>query len=608
MNELSRPPSEEAQLRALLAAMEAANQGDFTHRLPVYGTHPLVDQLAQAFNAGVALQATLAAEVSRVARELGREGRLGLQARLPGASGAWKELTDSVNLLADSLTVQVRDMTRVATAVANGDLNHKLNLDVRGEALVLKTTVNTMVDKLTEFAEEVSRVAKEVGAEGVRGSLAEEKGMTGVWKDLSDNVTVAEQLALASRHKSEFLANMSHELRTPLNSLLILAKVLSENKERRLSQREVEYARTIHASGTDLLHLVNEILDLSKVEAGKMRVLPGNVSLAEVKQFIERSFGPMAEKKGLGFSVSLDASTPDSLHTDPQRLLQVLKNLLSNAFKFTGSGRVDLRVTLADGRRTRFTSEALQRAERVLAFSVRDTGIGIPEDKQKLIFEAFQQADSTTSREYGGTGLGLSISLAMTRLLGGELHVESQPGQGSTFTLYLPEHYSRTEDGASADAPMLTTAHVPGQDILAGPPAPSLQPPAPLRPGSSLVGLKVLIVDDDIRNVFALTSALEGKGIEVLHAENGKVGLELLRSRPEVDAVLMDMVMPELDGYATLRAIRQDSRFATLPIIAVTAQALPEDRDKCLAAGASDYLAKPTDTDQLLELLRRWCR
>jgi signal transduction histidine kinase len=603
MNETPSAPSEEAQLRALLAAMEAAHQGDFSRRLAVHGTHPLADQLAMAFNALVDRAATVTSEVARVATQVGAEGRLGGQAHVQGVGGMWKELLEHVNVLAGSLTAQVRDMTRVATAVAKGDLSHKVTADVRGEALELKNTVNTMVDQLAAFAAEVNRVSREVVTEGKRGAQALGQGMSGVWKDLSDNVNVTEQLALASRYKSEFLANMSHELRTPLNSLLILAKVLSENKESRLSLREVEYAKTIHSSGTDLLSLINEILDLSKVEAGKMRVEPSDVPLADVREFVERTFRHVAEQKGVGFSVSLGVGLPSSLRTDPQRLQQVLKNLLSNAFKFTGSGRVELRVTPVDSQLMGFESEVLRRSGRVLAFSVVDTGIGIPQDKQKLIFEAFQQADSSTSRKYGGTGLGLSISLAMTRLLGGELHVESQPGQGSTFTLYLPETYA----GPDSTSPISDSeAREPGPS-----PSQSLPPPPPTAPverDASLAGRKVLLVDDDIRNIFALTSALESRGLEVLHAENGKAGLEVLHAHPDVSAVVMDMMMPEMTGYEAMRAIRQQPRFTLLPIIAVTAQALKEDRDKCLAAGASDYLPKPADTDRLLELLRRWCQ
>jgi signal transduction histidine kinase len=592
------PPSAEAQLRALLAAMEAANQGDFSHRVPAHGTHPLVDRLAEAFNRGVTLNAVLTQELGRVAREVGTEGTLGGQASVPGVSGAWKDLVGHVNALASSFTAHVRGYSRVAGAVARGDLREKITLEVRGEPLELKHTVNMMVDQLSAFAAEVNRVAKEVGTEGKRGGQTLLlQGMSGVWRDLNDNMSVTEQLALASRNKSEFLANMSHELRTPLNSLLILAKILSENKESRLSPTEVEYAMTIHASGSDLLSLVNELLDLSKVEAGKMRVVPSDVSLAEVKQLVERSFRHVAEQKGLGFSVNLGPGLPQSLRTDPQRLLQVLKNLLSNAFKFTGRGRVDLNVSRVDGQRMRFESEGLQRAGNVIAFSVMDSGIGIPKDKQKLIFEAFQQADDTTSRKYGGTGLGLSISLAMTRLLGGELHVDSQQGQGSTFTLYLPEQYA-----LESETPALLTREP--ETRAEG----RLPPSAQAAPGISLAGRKVLIVDDDIRNVFALTSLLEGRRAQVVFAESGKAGLEQLNAHPSVDAVLMDLMMPEMDGYETMRAIRRDPRFASLPIIALTAWAHQEEHEKSLAAGASDSLAKPVDVDRLFELLHRWLR
>jgi signal transduction histidine kinase len=608
----TQSPGEEAQLRALLAAMEAANQGDFSHRLPMYGTHPLLDRLAEVFNTGVSRNAALTQELIRVAKEVGGEGKLGGQASVPGVSGAWKELLEHVNVLAASLTGQVRDLFRVATAVAKGDLHEKVTVDVRGEPLELKNTVNTMVDQLSAFAAEVNRVSKEVSAEGKRGGQSLLQGMAGVWRDLNENVSVTEQLALASRYKSEFLANMSHELRTPLNSLLILAKILSENRESRLSPTEVEYARTIHASGSDLLSLVNELLDLAKVEAGKMRMEPGDVPLSQVKESIERGFRHVAEQKGLGFSVSLAADLPQSLRTDPQRLQQVLKNLLSNAFKFTGRGRVDLHITRADGQRVRFESEALQRARSVLAFSVVDSGIGIPKDKQKLIFEAFQQADDTTSRRYGGTGLGLSISLAMTRLLGGELHVDSQPGQGSTFTLYLPEQYTppRDEDaqvpksgGSTAEPPRPPAPLTRGPEgMLDGRQQPSTQ----AAPGVSFAGRKVLIVDDDIRHVFALTSMLEALRVQAVFAENGKAGLDLLNAHPSVDAVLMDLLMPEMDGYEAMRAIRRDPRFASLPIIALSAWAQPEEREKCLATGASDYLTKPVDSDRLLELLQRW--
>src|SRR5438128_26177 len=251
----------------------------------------------------------------------------------------------------------------------------------------------------------------------------------------------AEQLALSSRYKSEFLANMSHELRTPLNSLLILAKLLGENADANLSGKQIEYAKTIFAAGSDLLELINDILDLSKVEAGKMDVRPSEVELSEIREFAERTFGPVAEEKKLEFAVEvIGANVPPTVVTDEQRLQQILKNLLSNAVKFTEAGSVKLQVRVApEG--AQFAGESLTAAETVLAFTVSDTGIGIPEDKLRLIFEAFQQADGTTSRRYGGTGLGLSISREIARLLGGEIHAESQVGIGSTFTLYLPTTY-----------------------------------------------------------------------------------------------------------------------------------------------------------------------
>ncbi len=268
----------------------------------------------------------------------------------------------------------------------------------------------------------------------------------------------AEQLALSSSYKSEFLANMSHELRTPLNSLLILARLLTENKDGNLTEKQVEYAQTILGAGSDLLTLINDVLDLSKIEAGKMDINPTDVLLADVKDFVRRSFQPLAEQKGLVFDVEVDGDLPESVRTDGQRLQQVLKNLLSNAFKFTERGRVALTIREAE-RSRRFNNPALDKADRVIALAVSDTGIGIPRDKQRLIFEAFQQADGTTSRKYGGTGLGLSISREIARLLGGEIRVESTENEGSTFTLFIPGNYDFPEQpgGGSEDA-VSTTA------------------------------------------------------------------------------------------------------------------------------------------------------
>jgi CheY-like chemotaxis protein len=681
---------------------------------------------------------------------------------------------------------------------------------------------------------------------------------------------------------------MSHELRTPLNSLLILAKLLADNPDGRLGSREVEFARTIHDSGSDLLTLINDILDLSKIESGTVQLELDDCPLAGVVEFVERSFRQVAADKDLRFEVNLDPRLPPALYTDPRRLQQVLKNLLSNAFKFTSQGQVTLAIEPATSGWT-WDHPSLSKATAVVAFSVADTGIGIPADKQQIVFEAFQQADGTTARKYGGTGLGLSISREIAKILGGEISVESAPGRGSTFTLYVPLahlpsplHLAPPRPGhagaaqaavpaavnrarpdailgqvaASAATPLppawadddrrsiapgdhvllvveddpqfarvlldlararemkavvaqrgkvaLTlardlrpeaitldlglvdadgwsvldrlkhdpaTRHIPVQivtdrtddarqllrmgafavvqkqvsrdaleasldvlvafarrptrrllvampdsgerrtlvDLLSGKDlvattvstadeamaalrserfdclvgdaaledatAPQLlarvtsefgwAPPAVIsvtgelpeeeqrllteatrgaavlvarsreqlldhlmlflhRPEEALPdahrallrrahatdlllrGRTVLVLDDDVRNIFAVTSVLERHGVRVLYAEDGRAGIDLLRAAPGVDAVLMDIMMPELDGYQTIAAIRRMPGMRTLPIIALTAKAMKGDRERCIEAGASDYIMKPVDTEQLLSLLRVW--
>jgi signal transduction histidine kinase/CheY-like chemotaxis protein len=675
----------------------------------------------------------------------------------------------------------------------------------------------------------------------------------------------ARQLALSSRYKSEFLANMSHELRTPLNSLLILSKLLADNPAGNLDAEQVEFARTINSAGSDLLHLISDILDLSKVEAGKMDLDPATVEVGAVLDAAERSFRPIAEEKGLHFQLELAQGAPVELFTDEQRLQQVLRNLLSNAMKFTESGFVRLAVEPT-------AEQSLDGRPFAVAFRITDSGIGIAKDKLRLIFEAFQQADGTTSRRYGGTGLGLSISREIAHLLGGEIRAESIPGEGSTFSLLLPAAFMAppappdepvddvlelaaaddddrdgriitSGDGVApqptavavaddraeisldddvllvaapdADAAAVAldrvraagckgivavgaataqslaaehapsgivaygsdllarfkhdprTRHVPvlavgaeaerheallagavafaepealedglaelreqlaratkrvlvveddarerdavarllsGEDVkvstagtteealaaLAGDPFDCVvldlklpratgfdllehirgtdelrevpviihtgkaltqrdqaklkrfaqtiivkdarsperllaetslhlhRRPAALAPEgrrmlanleeaeSVLSGKRVLIVDDDVRNVFALASALEAHGMEVRFAENGRKGLESLQADPDVDLVLMDVMMPEMDGYETTRAIREVPELAGLPVIALTAKAMQGDRDKSIAAGASDYITKPVDMDQLIALMRVW--
>ncbi len=1157
-----------AQVRNIAQVTTAVANGDLSRKITV-DVQGEIFELKSTINTMVDQLNSFASEVTRVAREVGTEGKLGGQAEVRGVAGTWKDLTDNVNSMAANLTTQVRGIAKVVTDVANGNLKRKLVLETKGEIAELADTINEMIDTLAVFADQVSNVAREVGIEGKLGGQALVPGAAGIWRDLTDNVnqlaanlttqvraiadvatavtkgdltrsiavealgevaalkdninemivnlaettrkntdqdwlktniakftgmmqgqrdlvTVsrlllseltplvsaqhgtfyitdeeeeslkllaayasndpdgvpkqfrmgqglvgqcalekrrnlvtdvpkdyirissslgeatplsivvlpvlfegetravielaafrhfsdvnlafldqltqsigivlntiaatmrteqllkksqalaeqlqktnaeleekarllaeqknevetknreveqakaaleekAEQLSLTSKYKSEFLANMSHELRTPLNNLLILAQMLAENTDSTLTSKQVKYAETIHSSGTDLLALINDILDLSKIESGKMDVEVGSVRFSEVRDFCGRTFRHVAEGKRLEFSVDLGESLPaETIITDAKRLQQVLKNLLSNALKFTEHGTVRLRVERASSGWSPNHS-VLNRAKSVIAFSVTDTGIGIPQEKQRIIFEAFQQADGTTSRKYGGTGLGLSISRELTRLLGGEIRLQSAPGVGSTFTLYLPQTYvaqlspakidmqrtiqspdnrpaQASVDGAAAggtqgldiilptpsaaptavvhdmeidddrnlirpgDAVLLiveddvtfarilvdlahergikalvalrgstaltlarefipgaitlditlpdaagwtildrlkydpATRHIPvhvitgdenrrrglalgamtyleksvtkdnlsiafdtihhslvhrtkkllivtpeegrrihwrealgGSDVetiavgsggealavvkrqyldaialdlrvadipaaqlveeirneaspmppvvVCGPKRPGAEAEAAIRrlarqsviryaesqerlleetvlllhrsdadlsesqrellkairqSGSVLAGKRVLVVDDDVRNIFALSTVLEQHGLEVVHAENGRTGIEMLLKTPGIDGVLMDIMMPEMDGYETMQAIRQIPELGSIPIVAVTAKAMKGDRAKCIDAGASDYITKPVDLEQLFSVLRVW--
>jgi signal transduction histidine kinase/ActR/RegA family two-component response regulator/HAMP domain-containing protein len=415
----------------------------------------------------------------------------------------------------------------------------------------------------------------------------------------------AEQLAQSSRYKSEFLTNMSHELRTPLNSLLVLAKLLSGNPDKNLTPKQVELIKTIHESGSDLLRLINDMLDLSKVEAGKMELHPQRIALAELVDYVDATFRPMAADKGLAFDVYAEPGLPHELYTDEQRLQQVLRNLLSNAVKFTSTGEV--RLTVRRPSDVKFVDPALTSNPDVIGLAVTDTGIGIDEHNLRSIFEAFQQADGTTSRRYGGTGLGLSISRDIAQLLGGEIHVSSRPSDGSTFTLFLPINYNGPVDTALAAPSEKRAPAVPAP--LPSAPLELPEAEAPLEQpidDEVLSGRKILIVDDDVRNIFALTCVLEQYGIEVLYAENGREGIDTLDRNEDIDLVLMDVMMPELDGYATTEAVRRMPQFADLPIIALTAKAMKGDREKSIESGASDYVPKPVDADHLLDIMRAW--
>ena len=553
----------------------------------------------------------------------------------------------------------------------------------------------------------------------------------------------AEQLALSSKYKSEFLANMSHELRTPLNSLIILSKLLADNPNDNLSEKQVEFAKTIYSSGNDLLILINNILDLAKIESGKTEIMPGEVSIHDIVEFVENNFAAIADNQKVNFEVKVQEGIQPIIYSDQIRIQQVLKNLLSNAFKFTSTGEVYLQIS-EDSARTK------EYGKPIIAFSVVDTGIGISKDKQNLIFEAFQQADGTTSRKYGGTGLGLSISREIAYLLGGEIDVVSEEGKGSTFTFYIGE-YEKDHNEDSMLSPNEAAATIIDEvidisqsEIVTVPtPAPTKSAETshikrllivdddlnqrnslmelignmdfiikavstgkeaietlkveaidciildlglidtngfdlltqiknnqanqhinvfiytgrdltlkeeielnkfahtiiiknehsperlvaeledyldeskeqsdnldiviqPVQSKQGLLGKKVLLVDDDIRNVFALSSVLEMAGMNVVFAENGLESLTMLEEHPDVDLVLMDIMMPKMDGYEAIMRIRENPLHENLPLIALTAKAMKEDREKCLEIGASDYIAKPVEPDQLISLIKVW--
>ena len=919
-----------SQVRSIATVATAVADGDMSKKITVEASGE-VAALAETINGMVDTLQAFADEVTRVAREVGTEGILGGQARVPNVAGTWKDLTDNTNFMANNLTSQVRNIAQVTTAVAQGDLSRKIDVDARGEILELKNTINTMVDQLSAFASEVTRVAREVGTEGKLGGQAEVVGVSGTWQrltesvnhlagnltsqvraiaavatavtegDLTRQITVdasgevaelkdninqmianllettrtnleqdwlktnlarisglmqghhdlkalaslimselaplvsaqygsfylanaapetdvvlertasygappselvagptgrfrlgeslvgqaaadrktilmegasnpvrissglgtvtpanvillpvlfegqalgvielasvkeftavhqdlleqlketigvnvntivansrteallaesqrlaqelrarseqlqqqqdelqhsntelaekaallasqnrdielkniaieqasqeleerAQQLSMASTYKSEFLANMSHELRTPLNSALILAKLLADDLQGNLTQQQIEFARTIHSAGTDLLQMIDDVLDLAKVEAGHMELLPVSVAVDGLVAYVDSLYRPLAADKGLDFAVTVSPGVPPSLQTDRQRLQQILRNLLSNAIKFTHEGSVRLHIRTAD--QSEMAGGTSRTGPSVVAFVVEDTGIGIAADKLALIFEAFQQGDGTTSRKYGGTGLGLSISRELTRLLGGELQVYSEAGQGSMFTLCIPVG----ERSAAVSTPSPGVQTVPGtvvggEDVSrreiprpgglpepgepAGPerPAPppiatyvgaayagavpeqsardASQPPPPRQ----LHGEKVLVVDDDPRYVYALVTALEQHGLSCLCVENGVAGIRALEQNSDVRLVLMDVMMPELDGNATMATIRRMPRYRDLPLIAVTAKAMKGDREKSLNSGATDYVTKPVDIDQLLQMI-----
>jgi len=748
------------QVRNIAKVVSSVATGDLKQKL-ILEAKGEIAALADIINSMIDTLATFSAQVTSVAREVGVEGRLGGQANVPGAAGTWKDLTDNVNQLAANLTTQVRAIAEVATAVTKGDLTRSIRVDARGEVETLKDTINQMIanlrgttqknaeqdwlkTNLTRFTRmlqgqrELQTVAKAIltelsqvvsaqhGAfyfadskepgdtrlrllssfayrprpelptefslgEGLVGECAQEKttlilnkvpdnyirissglgdakplnivvlpvlfeGQTkGVLElasfenfntthmafleQLTESIGIvintleatlrtetllkhlqsqqeelqktnqeleekADQLALTSKYKSEFLSNMSHELRTPLNSMLILSQQLAEDSKS-LTPKQIDYARTIHASGGDLLVLINDILDLSKVESGTMTLDVDNVPFTEMRDHLERLFRHVAEGKGLNFGVEYDPGLGGEIHTDAKRLEQVLRNLLSNAFKFTEKGQVALKVTPASGG---WSSDhpVLSKAESVIAFSVSDTGIGIPEEKQKIIFEAFQQAESGTSRKYGGTGLGLSISRELAKLLGGQLTLaSSHPGRGSTFVLYLPKNYVPVKAGAPAVSvppegalETLTTLKSHRLDTD-GMPAGSVKIMDDRKNVQS--GDKVLlIVENDANFARILMDAAHEKGYKALVALRGDTALRLVNEVPP-HAVTLDILLPDIDGWKILSRFKNDLATRHIPVEIISAD---EDPVRGLKQGAVGFLAKPVSKEGLNQAFR----
>ncbi len=780
------------QVRGIVKVVTAVANGALNQKLTVNAKGE-VAALAETINNMTDTLATFADQVTTVAREVGVEGRLGGQANVPGAAGTWKDLTGNVNLLADNLTNQVRAIAEVATAVTKGDLTRSIQVEARGEVAELKDNINTMIDNLrlttdrnteqdwlktnlarftgmlqgqrdlvtvgrmllselaplinaqqgviyqmggdsaspeaslvllSTYADTPEGYLKEVRVgEGLIGQCASEKRRmliaelpkttapirSGLFEAIPKNVIVlpvlfedrvkavielaslsaftashlsfleqltssigivlnsieatmqtegllkqsqqlatelqtqqkelqqtneqlaqkaqqlaeqnyeverknqeieqarraleekARELALTSKYKSEFLANMSHELRTPLNSILVLGQQLADNPDGSLNTKQVEFARTIHGAGTDLLNLISDILDLSKIESGTVSVEAEEIFFGALLDTVARPFRHEAENRRLTFDVTSDPRMGRSLVTDSKRLQQVLKNLLSNAFKFTEQGTVRLSVTSAPSGWTA-DHPILSGARSVIAFEVSDTGIGILPEKQRIIFEAFQQADAGTSRKYGGTGLGLAISRELANLLGGEIQLKSQPGKGSTFTLYLPQTYvgpavpivvkTEKKDGAPVTAPMFLS------NVTAAEQEARIEDDRnSLREGDAVL----LIVEDDPHYARVLCDLSRDKGFKVLVAMTGNEALSLAREY-HPSAISLDVMLPDMLGWTVLNHLKQDPKTRHIPVQMLT---LDEDRHHGLSRGAFAFVTKPTSTDELNTALAR---
>ncbi len=419
-----------------------------------------------------------------------------------------------------------------------------------------------------------------------------------------------EQAEIANRMKSEFLANMSHELRTPLNSLIVLSEYFKENREKNLSERQIEDARIMHANGNDLLAMINDILDLSKVEAGKMDIHINEVVIDKFLQKVQRKFMHLAESKGVDFLVDVDVDVPKLILSDPVRVEQILRNLLSNAFKFTHEGHVTVKAYCPDVKERKLL-DGIDAEDEIVALCVEDTGIGIAQNKKEMIFEAFQQADGSTSRQYGGTGLGLSISRQLALLLGGAIRVESEEGKGSKFTIYLPESFAypvqktnQQIESAPVEMPAISAEVVTMDDKV------EMTEESEEMTENAIPqlwqGFHVLLVDDDIRNIYTISRELSDMGAEVFIAANGEQALKILEDEKKIDIVLMDLMMPIIDGYQAIEKIRKRQKYKTLPIVAATTSISEDDKERVLGLGANDYFVKPIDLQLLREKVDQW--
>ncbi|MGC1983426.1 MAG: response regulator, partial [Pseudolabrys sp.] len=487
-----------------------------------------------------------------------------------------EQLTASIGIVLNSIeaTMQTEGLLKQSQQLAGELQTQQRELQQTNEQLEQKA------QQLAERNVEVERKNQEI--EQARRALEEK----------------AAELALTSKYKSEFLANMSHELRTPLNSILILGQQLADNPDGNLTSKQTEFARTIHGAGTDLLNLISDILDLSKIESGTVTVEAEEIFFSNLLDAVGRPFRHEAETRQLSFKVDLDPSLGCSLTTDSKRLQQVLKNLLSNAFKFTDRGGVQLKVFAAPVGWTS-THPVLSQAQSVVAFEVADTGIGIPAEKQKIIFEAFQQADASTSRKYGGTGLGLAISRELSSLLGGEIHIRSAPGVGSTFTLYLPIAYAGPS--VATRPTTLPASHAPAAGMpIVLPERPIEQIPDDrheIQPGDSIL----LIVEDDPHYCRVLIDLARVKGFKVLVAMRGADALELAKQY-QPNAVSLDVFLPDMLGWSVLSQLKQNPLTRHIPVQIIT---LDEDKHHGLARGAFSFVTKPTTTEGVEAALRR---